>query len=122
MIDWWGPVIYEYYAGSEGNGFTQLNSEEWLAHKGSVGTALSGILHICDEDGSELPMASPARFILKVRLKRRFLNITMTPRKPRTAAIRCIQIGQHWAMSGGFDADGYLYLTDRKAFMIISAG
>jgi acyl-CoA synthetase (AMP-forming)/AMP-acid ligase II len=48
MIDWWGPVIYEYYAGSEGNGFCQLNSEEWLAHKGSVGTALTGILNICD--------------------------------------------------------------------------
>jgi long-chain acyl-CoA synthetase len=53
MIDWWGPVIYEYYAGSEGNGFTQLSSEEWLKHKGSVGSALVGIIHICDDEGVE---------------------------------------------------------------------
>ncbi|MEC8437524.1 MAG: AMP-binding protein, partial [Pseudomonadota bacterium] len=51
MIDWWGPVIYEYYAGTEGNGFVQLNSEEWLAHKGSVGKPLTCELHICDEHG-----------------------------------------------------------------------
>ena len=56
MIDWWGPVIYEYYAGTEGNGFVQLNSEEWLAHKGSVGKPLTCELHICDEHGEEVPV------------------------------------------------------------------
>ena len=56
MIEWWGPVIYEYYAGTEGNGFVQLNSEEWLAHKGSVGKPLGCEVHICDDDGNELPV------------------------------------------------------------------
>ncbi|MGB5092720.1 MAG: AMP-binding protein, partial [Parvibaculum sp.] len=56
MIAWWGPVIHEYYAGSEGNGFCALNSEEWLSHKGSVGKALLGIIHICDDEGVELPV------------------------------------------------------------------
>ena len=55
MINWWGPVIYEYYAGTEGNGFVQLNSEEWLAHRGSVGKPLTCEIHICDEHGVEVP-------------------------------------------------------------------
>mgnify|MGYP001412139652 CR=1 FL=1 len=54
MIEWWGPIIYEYYAGSEGNGFVAINSEEWLAHKGSVGRGLTAVLHICDESGEEV--------------------------------------------------------------------
>jgi long-chain acyl-CoA synthetase len=56
MIDWWGPVIFEYYAGSEGNGFCAINSEEWLAHKGSVGKSILGVVHICDDEGEELPV------------------------------------------------------------------
>ena len=55
MIEWWGPVLHEYYAGTEGNGFTAINSEEWLAHKGSVGRPLLGEAHIVDDDGAELP-------------------------------------------------------------------
>ena len=55
MIEWWGPVIYEYYAGTEGNGFVACNSEEWLAHPGTVGKSILGTLHIFDEDGSEQP-------------------------------------------------------------------
>ena len=55
MIDWWGPVLYEYYAGSEGNGFCAITSAEWLAHEGSVGRALVGELHIVGEDGEEVP-------------------------------------------------------------------
>ena len=54
MIEWWGPVLYEYYAGTEGNGFTAINSEEWLVHKGSVGKPLSGQVHITDEQGNEV--------------------------------------------------------------------
>ena len=55
MIDWWGPIIWEYYAGTEGNGVTLVNSDEWLAHPGTVGRAVVGVLHICDDDGNELP-------------------------------------------------------------------
>ena len=53
-IDWWGPKLFEYYAGSEGNGFCALNSEEWLAHKGSVGKALTATVHILDDDFKEV--------------------------------------------------------------------
>ncbi len=56
MIDWWGPVIHEYYAGTEGNGFVYCNSEDWLAHKGTVGKAILGEIHIVDEDGEEVPV------------------------------------------------------------------
>ena len=55
MIEWWGPVLKEYYAGTEGNGFTFISSEEWVGRPGSVGRALMGIIHICDEDGNEVP-------------------------------------------------------------------
>ena len=55
IIDWWGPVIWEYYAGTEGMGMTLVNSPEWLAHKGTVGRAVVGVLHICDDEGEELP-------------------------------------------------------------------
>src|SRR5579875_3277037 len=55
MIEWWGPIVSEYYAGTEGNGFTSINSEEWLAHKGSVGKGLTAAVKICDEEGNELP-------------------------------------------------------------------
>ena len=55
MIEWWGPVIHEYYAGTEGNGFVYCNSEMWLAHPGTVGTSIQGVVHICDEEGNEQP-------------------------------------------------------------------
>ncbi len=61
MIEWWGPVLYEYYAGTEGNGSTFITSQEWLKKKGSVGKALSGILHICDENGDEVRAAQKDR-------------------------------------------------------------
>ncbi|WP_279324607.1 AMP-binding protein, partial [Staphylococcus aureus] len=55
MIAWWGPVIFEYYAGTEGNGFCWINSQNWLTHKGSVGQAVLGELRICDENGDPVP-------------------------------------------------------------------
>ncbi len=55
MIDWWGPVIWEYYAGTEGNGMTMVHSKDWLTYKGTVGKAVIGKLRICGEDGQELP-------------------------------------------------------------------
>ena len=61
MIDWWGPIIYEYYGGTEGNGIAIVNSQEWLAHPGTVGRTLVGEIHILDEDGQRLPPARSAR-------------------------------------------------------------
>jgi long-chain acyl-CoA synthetase len=54
MIDWWGPIIHEYYAGTEGMGATIIDSADWLAHPGSVGRTSLGVLHICDDEGREL--------------------------------------------------------------------
>ncbi|MDA9096042.1 AMP-binding protein, partial [Porticoccaceae bacterium] len=59
MIDWWGPVIHEYYSGSEGNGMCAINSEEWLAHRGSVGRAKLGVIHICNDNGEEVAVGEP---------------------------------------------------------------
>ena len=120
MIEWWGPVIYEYYAGTEAAGATAIDSEEWLAHPGSVGRPMVGILHICDENGEELPVGEAGL----VYFEREIVPFTYhnDPAKTRAA-----QHPQHetWSALGdvGYvDKDGYLYLTDRKAFMIISGG
>ncbi|MEZ5560773.1 MAG: acyl-CoA synthetase [Pseudomonadales bacterium] len=117
MIEWWGPVIYEYYAGTEGNGFVQLNSEEWLAHRGSVGRPLNCELHICDDDGNELPVGEPGTIYFGGGGQFEYYKDdrkTAESRHPRG-----------WSTLGdvGYvDDDGYLYLTDRKHFMIISGG
>jgi long-chain acyl-CoA synthetase len=117
MIDWWGPVIYEYYAGTEGNGFVQLNSEEWLAHRGSVGKPLTCELHICDEEGEELPSGEPGTVGFGGGGEFEYYK---DPEK--TAGSRHPQGWSTLGDVGYLDADGYLYLTDRKHFMIISGG
>ncbi|MEW6091834.1 MAG: AMP-binding protein [Pseudomonadota bacterium] len=123
MIEWWGPVIFEYYAGSEGNGFCALNSEEWLAHKGSVGKPLLGKLHICDEEGNELPVGEAGTIYFEAEDPNapqfQYYN---DPKKTQESRH---PIHKHWSTLGDIgkvDQDGYLYLTDRKAFMIISGG
>ena len=62
MIEWWGPVIHEYYAGTEGNGFVYCNSEGWLAHPGTVGSPLNCVVHVVGEDGEEVPTGELERF------------------------------------------------------------
>lgn len=123
MIEWWGPVIYEYYAGSEGNGFTALNSEEWLAHKGSVGKPLMGKVHVCDEEGNELPLGEAGTIYFEADDPNapmfQYYNDPKKTQESRHPAHK------HWSTLGDIgkvDADGFLYLTDRKAFMIISGG
>ncbi|MDR3497800.1 MAG: AMP-binding protein [Parvibaculum sp.] len=119
MIAWWGPVIYEYYAGSEGNGFTALNSEEWLAHKGSVGKPLNAIAHICDDEGNELPVGEAGTIYFESDAKFEYHNDPKKTQESRHPA------HPNWSTLGDIgkvDAEGYLYLTDRKAFMIISGG
>jgi len=117
MIDWWGPIIHEYYAGTEGNGFTAINSEEWLAHRGSVGKGLTAAVKICDEEGNELPPRAEGMVYFAGGGQFEYHN---DPKKTAESLNR-----HGWSTLGDvgyLDEDGYLYLTDRKSFMIISGG
>ena len=117
IIEWWGPVLHEYYAGTEGNGFVYCNSEQWLAHPGTVGTALSGQLHIVGDDGTEQPPGEPGTIYFSEGAPFEYHN---DPEKTKSSYNE-----RGWSTLGDvgyLDADGYLYLTDRKAYMIISGG
>jgi fatty-acyl-CoA synthase len=117
MIAWWGPVIYEYYAGSEGNGSTSITSEQWLEHKGSVGKPSYGIAHICGENGEELPPQSEGLIYFEGGGQFAYHNDPATTAEASNA--------KGWTTLGDIgrlDEEGFLYLTDRKSFMIISGG
>jgi len=117
MIEWWGPVLHEYYAGTEGNGFTAISSDEWLTHRGSVGRALVGTVHILDDDGQLLPPGEPGTVYFEGGGVFEYHN---DPEK--TAESRNERGWSTLGDVGYVDEDGYLYLTDRKAYMIISGG
>lgn len=119
MIAWWGPVIEEYYAGSEGNGMTWANSEQWLAHKGTVGIPIYGELHICDEAGNELPVGEEGQIYFGGTPAPNYHN---DPEKTKGARHPQRDDWSSLGDVGKIDSDGFLYLTDRKAFMIISGG
>jgi len=120
MIDWWGPVLYEYYAGTEGNGFTFISSPEWLARPGSVGRALTGIVRVCDENGDEVPRGTEGQIFFEPTEGNVPFEYHNDPAK--TAESR----NKHgWTSLGdvGYeDEEGYVFLTDRKSFMIIAGG
>jgi acyl-CoA synthetase (AMP-forming)/AMP-acid ligase II len=119
MIEWWGPILREYYAGTEGNGFTFISSEEWLAHPGSVGRPLNAIIHICGEDGEEVPTGEEGVVYFESESQFSYHNDPVKTAESRHPA------HPGWSMLGDVgkvDDDGYLYLTDRKSFMIISGG
>ncbi|RYF97690.1 MAG: acyl-CoA synthetase, partial [Caulobacteraceae bacterium] len=120
MIEWWGPILYEYYAGTEASGSTFITSEDWLEHPGSVGRAALGVLHICDEDGEELPIGETGL----VYFEREAPTFEYHNDPAKTASARHPKYANWNALGdvGYLDEDGYLYLTDRKAFMIISGG
>ena len=120
MIDWWGPILHEYYSSTELNGLTVIGPQEWLAKPGSVGRPVLGVIHVCDEGGGEVPTGEDGM----VYFERDAMPFeywgdpektasTQHPRHPTWTAVGDI---------GHVDKDGYLFLTDRKAFMIISGG
>ncbi|MBU2693571.1 acyl-CoA synthetase [Pimelobacter sp. 30-1] len=123
MIDWWGPVIMEYYAGSEDNGSTVITSQEWLAHPGSVGRAFgNAVIHICGPDGTELPTGQDGVVYFETPGGLPAFEYHGEPDK--TDSTRH-PVHRDWSTLGDvghLDADGYLYLTDRTDYMIISGG
>ncbi|MFY8193825.1 MAG: AMP-binding protein, partial [Novosphingobium sp.] len=117
MIAWWGPVVREYYAGTEGNGFTFVTSEEWLQRPGTVGRAIMGTIRICNEEGDEVARRSEGQVFFEGGSSFSYHN---DPDKTRDATNK-----HGWTSLGDvgwIDEDGYLFLTDRKSFMIISGG
>ncbi|HPX36641.1 MAG TPA: fatty-acid--CoA ligase FadD4 [Mycobacterium sp.] len=117
MIDWWGPIVDEYYASSEGHGFTLITAQDWLTHPGSVGRALIGTVHILDEDGNELPAGEPGEIYFESDVQFEYLN---DPEKTAESTSR-----HGWRTVGDvgyLDDEGFLYLTDRRHHMIISGG
>jgi long-chain acyl-CoA synthetase len=117
MIDWWGPVLYEYYAGTEGNGFVACTSSEWLAHRGTVGRAMVGEPRILDDAGRLLPVGETGTVY--------FANAPAFEYHNDPAKTAGAKSAEGWTTLGDvgyLDTDGYLYLTDRKHFMIISGG
>lgn len=117
MIDWWGPIIHEYYSGTETCGITALNAQEWLNKPGSVGRAVLGTVKILDDDGQEVPAGETGDVYFADGPKFEYHN---DPEKTAKA-----HNSRGWATLGDIghvDEDGYLFLTDRRNFMIISGG
>jgi acyl-CoA synthetase (AMP-forming)/AMP-acid ligase II len=116
MLDWFGPIIHEYYGGTEGFAGTMIGPEEWLAHPGSVGLPLTPI-HVIGEDGQEVPPGEPGEIFFEGGPPFEYWN---DPAKTKSVSNQ-----NGWRTLGdvGYvDADGYLYLTDRSTFMIVSGG
>ena len=120
MMAWWGPILHEYYGGTEMNGMTYVAPKEWLAHPGTVGRAYVGKLHICDEDGAELPNGEPGT----VYFEHPQANFAYHKDPAQTRSAQHASRAGWSALGdvGYVDDEGYLYLTDRASFMIISGG
>jgi fatty-acyl-CoA synthase len=117
MIDWWGPIVDEYYGSSEGAGISFIRAEDWLRHPGSVGKPMLGVPHILDESGNELAAGQVGDIYYEGGYPFEYLNDA-----EKTAAARN---SKGWVTVGDvgyLDDDGYLYLTDRRHHMIISGG
>jgi long-chain acyl-CoA synthetase len=118
MIKWWGPIIHEYYGATEGLGFTACDSEEWLAHRGTVGRVLLGELHILDDQMRPCPVGTSGTVWFKTATPFEYFNDPNRTKEARSADGSMSTVGD----VGYVDSDGYLHLTDRATFMIISGG
>ena len=119
MLDWWGPIIYEYYSGTEAVGSTHVTPEDWLKYPGTVGQSMGGAIHICDEEGHELPVGTTGIVYFEMAKDFEYHNDshkTKTARHPTHT---------NWAGLGDIgyvNEEEFLFLTDRATFMIISGG
>lgn len=120
MIEWWGPIIEEYYSATEGTGATYINSHDWLAHPGSVGKTLLAPIHILDEEGNELPPGEVGTVFFEPASGRPGFEYHKDDAKTRESFN-----DRGWSTVGDMgylDEEGFLYLTDRRTFMIVSGG
>jgi long-chain acyl-CoA synthetase len=120
MIAWWGPIIHEYYSGTEGLGMTWITSEEALTHPGSVGRSLWGEVHVCGDDGEDLPPGQDGVVYFAAPPGTPMFEYNHDPEKTKQT-FNAKGWSTLWDV-GHLDPDGFLYLTDRKLFMIVSGG
>ncbi len=118
MIDWLGPIITEYYGATEANGFTFCESAEWLAHPGTVGRAVLGEVVIRDENGLDCPAGTDGTVWFRGATNFEYFEDAEKTAESRAEDGNMSTVGD----IGHLDADGWLYLTDRKSYMIISGG
>ena len=118
MIDWLGPIITEYYGATEANGFTFCDSAEWLAHPGTVGKAVLGEVVIRDEDGEECPQGTDGTVWFRGATNFEYFEDPAKTAESRDEGGNMSTVGD----VGHVDGDGWLFLTDRKSYMIISGG
>lgn len=118
MIDWWGPIIHEYYGATEGLGFSTCDSKEWLAHRGTVGKIILGDLHVLDEEMNPVPKGTPGTLWFKTATPFEYFSDPGKTQEARSADGSMSTVGD----VGYVDDDGFLYLTDRATFMIVSGG
>jgi len=118
MIDWWGPIVHEYYGATEGLGFAACNAKEWLDHPGSVGKILLGELHILDDDMQPCAQGTPGTIWFVTATPFEYYNDPERTQESRSPDGTMSTVGD----VGYVDDDGFLYLTDRKTYMIISGG
>ncbi len=118
MIEWWGPIIHEYYGATEWFGLAACNSVDWLAHKGTVGKVVIGDLHVLDDEMRPCPTSTPGTLWFKSLMPFAYFNDPTKTAQAHSGDGSLCTVGD----VGYVDEDGYLYLTDRAAFMIISGG
>jgi long-chain acyl-CoA synthetase len=118
IIKWWGPIVHEYYGATEAVGFSACDSAEWLAHRGTVGRVLFGELHVLDDAMQPCPTGTPGTLWFKTATPFQYFNDPEKTAEARSSDGSMSTVGD----VGYVDNDGYLYLTDRASFMIISGG
>lgn len=118
MIKWWGDILYEYYSSTENVGMTVLDTSQWLTHQGSVGKPLGCKLHVLNDQGDELPAGE----IGGVYFESAAVSFEYYKEPEKTASSKNVKGWVTIGDIGYLDQEGYLYLTDRKNFMIISGG